>query len=81
MNSLVEKFNSTNPDYDIVVSVNELPGNYWLSNKQGELCPEFDVGSFGINTSEVFTLLCKLFNECMGEGIRSRIGVYLSSYL
>ncbi len=76
MNSLIEKFNSTNLDY-VIVDSPYGPGYYWLRNKQGELTPELDTGSFGINVTEVMGLFCRLFNECFGEGLRSRsVGEY-----
>ena len=38
MNQIVEKFNKTNPNYNLVVSEYEPEGHYRLRNKQGELC-------------------------------------------
>ena len=38
MNPIVEKFNKTNPNYNLVVSEYEPEGHYRLRNKQGELC-------------------------------------------
>ena len=38
MNPIVEKFNKTNPNYNLVVSEYEPEGHYRLRNKKGELC-------------------------------------------
>ena len=73
MNPIVEKFNKTNPNYNLVVSEYEPEGHYQLRNKQGELCPELDLGSYGYNISKVMPFVWKLFNECFGEGIKGRV--------
>lgn len=57
MNPIVEKCNKTNPNYNLVVSEYEPEGHYWLRNKQGELCPELDLGSYGWDGTGMFKTL------------------------